>query len=181
MLKTIRPSMELAVRTKRQLHFINDYYLIQFGALTGLRVSEVAGLKIGDLAENSLRVIGKGNRLRSVPLGRRGQTLVQELFKLKVEVLSQSIEPGQLLFRNRSNKPFTRFAIGRRFDYWKKRCGIKREIGYHSLRHHFATFLLNHGFLIHEVQRFLGHSSPATTAQYLHFTKQTQQRIDAVL
>lgn len=181
MLKSIRPSMELAVRTKKNLHFVNDFYLISFGALTGLRVSEVANVRISDITENAIRVIGKGSKLRSVPLGRRGHALITELLRVKREVMNQSVEPNQLLFMNRSNKPFTRFAIGRRFDFWKQRCGINRELGFHSLRHHFCTYLLNNGFLLHEAQQILGHSNISTTAGYLHFTRGTLDRVDAVL
>lgn len=181
MLKMIRPHKELSVQTKKNIHFINDFYLILFGSLTGLRVSEIAGLKIADIGESSLRVIGKGNRLRSIPIGRRGRSVIDELLKLKIEVLNQSTEPKQCLFLNRSGRPFNRFAIERRFTFWKQRCGITRRLNYHGLRHYFATYLLNNGFLLHEVSRFLGHSSPSTTAQYLHFTVQTQERVDSVL
>jgi integrase/recombinase XerD len=181
MLKAIKPNMESAARTKRHLHFINDYYLILIGSLTGLRVSEVAGLKIGDVSQNSIRVLGKGSKVRTIPLGRRGRTAVDELIKLKVEVLNQKVDSEQRLFLNRNGRPFSRFSIERRFTFWKKRCRIDRDINFHSLRHYFSCHLLNNGFLIHELQKFLGHSSVATTSQYLHFTRETQDRVDQVL
>ena len=181
MLKTIRPFMEQSCRTKKNIHYINDYFLVLIGSLTGLRVSEVAGLKISDINEGSIRVIGKGTKLRSVPLGRRGRSAIDELLKIKSEVMIQSTEPNQRLFLNRNRKPFTRFSIERRFTYWKSRCGINRQINYHSLRHYFSCHLLNNGFLIHELQKFLGHSSVSTTSQYLHFTRETKDRIDSVL
>lgn len=181
MLKTIRPFMEMTVRNQKQIHFINDYYLILIGSLTGLRVSEAAGLRIKDIGQSTIQVVGKGNKLRSVPLGRRGRAAIDELLKLKGEILKQPTDQNQFLFLNRNKKPFTRFAINRRFDFWRRRCGIERQINWHSLRHHFATYLLNNGFLIHEVQRFLGHSSISTTSAYLHFTRQTQDRVDSVL
>lgn len=181
MLKTIKPFMEMAVRNQKQIHYINDFYLILIGSLTGLRVSEAAALKIKDIGATTIQVVGKGNKLRSIPLGRRGRAAIDELLKLKVEILKQPTDQNQFLFLNRNKKPFTRFAINRRFDYWRIRCGIERQINWHSLRHYFATYLLNNGFLIHEVQRFLGHSSIATTTVYLHFTQQTQDRVDSVL
>lgn len=181
MLKTIRPFMEMAIRNQKQIHFINDYYLILLGSLTGLRVSEVAGLKIKDVGQSTIQVIGKGSKLRSVPMGRKCRATIDDLLKLKTEILGQQIDQNQFLFLNRNKRPFTRFAINRRFDLCRRRCGIDRQINWHSLRHYFATFLLNNGFLIHEVQRFLGHSSISTTSVYLHFTRQTQDRFDSVL
>jgi site-specific recombinase XerD len=181
MLKTIKPSMEQALRTGRHLHFINDYFLILIGSLTGLRVSEAASIKIGDISENSIKVIGKGRKLRVIPIGKRGRAAIDELIRLKEGVMNQPVTPDSFLFLNRNNKQFTRHAIARRFTYWRKRSGIKRQINYHSTRHFFATFLLNSGFNLAEVQKFLGHSSPTITAMYLHFTEQTQDRVDAVL
>jgi site-specific recombinase XerD len=181
MLREIRPHMERACRTKTHVHFINDYFLILFGSLTGMRVSEVANLKIADLSGDSINVIGKGNKLRSVPLGKRGRQAIQELLKLKKEILNQSTESNQRLFLNRNRNPFTRFSIERRFTYWKRKCGINRRLNYHSQRHYFSCYVLNHGFLIHELQKFLGHSSVSTTSQYLHFTKETKERVDSAL
>lgn len=181
MLKSIKPSMEQSLRAGLHLHFINDYFLILIGSLTGLRVSEAASIKIGDISENSLKVIGKGRKLRVIPLGKRGRAAIDELIRLKDGVMNQSITPDALLFLNRNGKRFTRHAIARRFDYWRTRCKIERQISYHSLRHFAATFLLNNGFHLHEAQKILGHSSPTTTAMYLHFSNQTMDRVDAVL
>jgi len=181
MLNTSRLFMKMSIKNQKQVHFINDYYLILIGSLTGLRVSEVAGLKIGDVGQATIRVVGKGNKLRSVPLGRKCRAAIDELLKLKTATLAQPTDQNDFLFLNRNRKQFTRFSINRRFDFWRRRCGIERQINWHSLRHYFATFLLNQGFLIHEVQRFLGHSSISTTSGYLHFTRQTQDRIDSVL
>ena len=181
MLKAIRPHMEQSIRTGRFLHYINDYYLILIGSLTGMRVSEIASVKIDDIADSSVRVLGKGKKIRIIPLGKKGRTAVAELLRLKSEVMKQSTDPDQFLFSNRNRKRFTRFAIGRRFNYWRVRCGIERQINFHSLRHYYATFLLNSGFHLHEASKILGHSSIGITGMYLHFTDQTQDKVDAVL
>lgn len=181
MLKTIKPSMEQALKTERHLHFINDYFLFLIGSLTGLRVTEAASIRICDISENSIRVIGKGRKLRIIPLGKKSRAAIDELIKLKDAVMRQPTTEESYLFLNRNGKRFTRHAIARRFFYWRTRCGIKRQISYHSLRHSFATFTLNNGFNLAEVQKFLGHSSPTVTAMYLHFTEKTQDRVDAVL
>lgn len=181
MLKTIKPFMRTAVSHKKQVHFINDYFLVLIGSLTGLRVSEICNLTIGDIDNNSIKIIGKGRKLRVIPIGPKGKAAIEELLRLKKEVLNQPVSQDQCLFLNRNGKPFTRFSVGRRFNFWKVRCGIDRPIGWHSLRHRFACHLLNHGFLIHEVSRFLGHSSITTTSVYLHFTYKTRQKVDSIL
>ncbi|MGE4107726.1 MAG: tyrosine-type recombinase/integrase [Bacteriovoracia bacterium] len=181
LLKTIRPFVDQSIQTKKKVHHVNDFFLVLIGSLTGMRVSEICNLKIGDISENSIKVIGKGSKLRVIPLGKRGKSAIAELLKIKSTIMNQSIEPTQRLFLNRSSRPFSRFTVERRFSFWRRRCGINRSINFHGLRHHFATHLLNRGFLLHEVQRFLGHASPSTTAIYLHFTAATQTRVDAVL
>ncbi|NJL24817.1 MAG: tyrosine-type recombinase/integrase [Calothrix sp. SM1_5_4] len=133
--------MEQAMRTGCHLHFINDYFLILIGSLTGLRVSEAASIRIGDISENSLKVVGKGRKLRVIPLGKRGRAAIDELIGIKVDVMNQPVSSESFLFLNRNGKPFTRHAVARRFTYWRRRCNIGRSINYHSLRHHFATFL----------------------------------------
>lgn len=181
MLKSIKPSMEMCLRKGRHLHYINDFFLILIGSLTGLRVSEAASIKIGDISENSIRVVGKGRKLRTIPIGKKGRAAIEELIRLKDGVMNQPVTSESFLFLNRNGKPFTRHAIARRFDYWRTRCKIERQISYHSLRHFAATFLLNNGFHLHEVQKILGHSSPTVTAMYLHFCNQTMDRVEAVL
>ena len=64
-----------AVAQKKNIHIINDYFSIRFAALTGLRISEITNLKISDIAESSIRVIGKGKKLRIVPIGPRGRAV----------------------------------------------------------------------------------------------------------
>lgn len=181
LLKAVQPSMEQAVRTDKRTHFINDYYLILIGSLTGMRVSEIISVQLCDLSPNSLSVVGKGKKLRSIPLGRKSKAAIDELLKLKRELLKHPMNPTDFLFVNQNRKQFSRHAIAARLRFWLKRAGISRELNFHGLRHQFATYLLNRGFLIHEVSKIMGHSSITTTSIYLHFSKQTQDRIDSAL
>lgn len=181
LLKLVQPFAEEAKRTKKRLHFINDYFLILVGSLTGLRVSEIASVRLGDISPNSISVVGKGKKLRSIPLGKRSKAAVEELLRLKKELLRHPMNPTDFLFINQNREQFSRHAIAARMRFWFKKANINREVSFHGLRHGFATYLLNKGFLIHEVSKIMGHSSVTTTSLYLHFTRQTQDRIDSAL
>lgn len=181
MLKMIKPFFDQALTQGKNRHVINDYMTIRFASLTGLRVSEIANIRISDVADGSIRVIGKGKRLRVVPLGPKGKSLIEEHLRLKIEVLKQSVDHEQLLFANRSGKQFSRHSLNRRFDFWRRRTGLQRRIGFHSLRHFYGTFLLNNGFNLAEVQRALGHSNIGITGRYLHLTESTKEKVAAVL
>lgn len=181
LLKTIQPAMEQSVRTQKRTHFINDYFFILIGSLTGMRVSEIISVRLGDISSNSITVVGKGRKLRSIPLGRRSKAAVDELLRFKNELLCHPMSPTDFLFTNQNRKQFSRHAVAARLRFWLKRAGINREVNFHGLRHQFATYLLNRGFLVHEVAKIMGHSSITTTSIYLHFSKQTQDRIDSAL
>lgn len=181
LIKAVQPSMEQAIRTNKRTHFVNDYFLILIGSLTGMRVSEIVSVQLCDLSPNSIVVIGKGKKLRSIPLGRRSKAALDELLRLKKELLCHPMNQTDFLFINQNSEQFSRHGVAARMRFWLKRAGISREVNFHGLRHQFATYLLNRGFLIHEVSKIMGHSSVSTTSIYLHFSKQTQDRIDSAL
>ncbi len=136
---------------------------------TGLRVSELVGLKLEeiDLVAGLCRVFGKGNKERLVPLGEQA-----------VDWLEQFLADGrpELLAGRQSDAVFiTRRATGMsRQAFWQniKRyaliAGVKQDLSPHTLRHAFATHLLNHGADLRSVQMLLGHASLSTTQIYTH-------------
>jgi site-specific recombinase XerD len=133
----------------------------------GLRVSEVVRLRVShiDRARMTLRVEqGKGRRDRIVPLSRK---LVEQL-----QTYWQNNPPGVWLFPNRKgNGPLDITSAQRIFMRAKLRAGIDKRGGIHSLRHAFATHLIESGADVPTVQRLLGHRSVSTTMRYFHISQ----------
>ncbi len=180
LIKTIKPAYESAVSNQNNLHVINDYFMILVASMTGLRVSELVGLKLKQVGNDNLEIIGKRNFKRLVPLGRRTKKIISELLEVKRTILDHKMKPEDNLFLSKRRKPFTRQGANKRLKLWCRIANI-REYSFHSTRHYFATYCLNAGFNLVEVQRFLGHQSPTTTSIYLHFTQDTRDRIDKLL
>ena len=135
----------------------------------GLRVSELVNLEISKLYLNDgyLVVTGKGNKQRMVPMSEISIELIRDYIPIRGE---HGIKPGEenILFLNRRGGRLTRqmiFIIIRRLA---EAAGIKKEISPHTLRHSFATHLLEGGANLRAIQQMLGHESIATTEIYLH-------------
>ncbi len=144
----------------------------------GLRVSELVNLRCSDLffEESLIKVIGKGDKERFVPIGRIAQKTVKQFLSVRVEGKKGH---GDVLFLNNRRTKLTRNMI---FVIVKKAAalaGIQKKIGPHSLRHSFATHLVENGADISSVQQMLGHGSITTTERYLHMSnKHLQQTIN---
>lgn len=128
---------------------------------SGLRVSEVCNVRICDIGEDSLKVMGKGSKERYIPLGECAREAIDH-YLVYFRKEAESTEP---LFLGRSRK-ITRFAIWKNIKKYAKAAGIEKEISPHTLRHSFATHLLEGGADLRMIQEMLGHSSIATTDRY---------------
>ena len=142
----------------------------------GLRVSEAVGLKISFvyLDEHFVRVVGKGNKERVVPLGNMADDAIKNYLALRPEPYSS--EYDDILFLNKSGKSLSRISM---FNMVKKQAmlaGIHKEISPHTFRHSFATHLIEHGADLRVVQEMLGHESILTTEIYTHIDSSTWQR-----
>ena len=142
----------------------------------GLRVSEAVGLKISFvyLDEHFVRVVGKGNKERVVPLGNMAADAIKNYLALRPEPYSS--EYDDILFLNKSGKSLSRISM---FNMVKKQAmlaGIHKEISPHTFRHSFATHLIEHGADLRVVQEMLGHESILTTEIYTHIDSSTWQR-----
>lgn len=149
---------------------LRDKAMLEVLYATGLRVSELVGLEIShiSLKQGVVRIIGKGNKERLVPLGEEAIYWLDYYFKYgRDDLLSQG--PIDVLFPSRLGQKMTRQTFWHRIKYYAILTGINIEaLSPHVLRHAFATHLLNHGADLRVVQMLLGHSSLSTTQIYTH-------------
>ena len=132
----------------------------------GLRISELVGLDIQDMDRfgEAVLVRGKGKKERLVPLGRKALKSISDYLKLRGN-------PGDgPLFVNRGGKRITDRSIRRKLDKYMLIAGIPKHISPHTLRHSFATHMLNAGADLRSVQEMLGHENLSTTQIYTHLT-----------
>lgn len=146
---------------------IRDRAVLEIMYATGLRVSELVNLKQTDvdLLAGLVRCHGKGNKERRVPLGKSAIHWLQQYAAVKAGYGKQS-SPNVFLHRGR---PFTRQLAWSMIKRHAEKVGIK-DVSPHTLRHSFATHLLQHGADSRSVQALLGHSDISTTQIYTHIT-----------
>lgn len=136
----------------------------------GLRVSELVSLKISELLFNEgfIRVIGKGNKQRLVPIGSVAIKQVEQYIK-KVRYTTKP-KPGfeDFVFLNRRGKQLTRVMVFTIIKQLAQKAGINKTISPHTFRHSFATHLINGGADLRAIQEMLGHESITTTEIYTH-------------
>jgi integrase/recombinase XerD len=139
----------------------------------GLRVSELVGLDVDDvdLEEGSVRVLGKGSKERDVPLGRFAREAIAAYLTRGRPSLATS-KSRSALFLNQRGGRLTRQGCWRILGAHVRRSGIKKRVTPHTLRHSFATHLLEGGADVRVVQELLGHASVATTQIYTLVTKE---------
>ena len=140
----------------------------------GLRVSECVNLKISQIyfEESFVRVIGKGNKERLVPIG---ATALKHLrIYLEDERSSLSVKPGHedFVFLNLLGKQLSRMSVFNFLKEMAEKAGIQKNISPHTLRHSFATHLIEGGADLRAVQEMLGHESITTTEIYTHLDRE---------
>jgi integrase/recombinase XerD len=139
----------------------------------GLRVSELVTLKISDLFfdEGFIKITGKGNKQRFVPVGELTRKYI-EIYKGQIRS-HQTIQKGfeDTLFLNRRGKQLTRAMIFTLIKSLAVKIGLQKNISPHTLRHSFATHLLENGADLRSIQLMLGHESITTTEIYVHLDR----------
>lgn len=160
----IKADTPLSIRNKAMLELIYA---------TGLRVSELVTLKTNDLhlTMGFVRCFGKGAKERIVPLGDVAQKAVEDYLKYSRQSLLKKNREEHILFLNQHGRPMTRQGFWKILKKLADEANITKDITPHTLRHSFATHLLENGADLRAVQEMLGHSDISTTQIYTHVTK----------
>ena len=161
----------LAVASQETPEFLCDQAVLELAYASGLRLAELCHLRLEQLHLDAgfLNVIGKGNKERVVPVGKKA-----------IEALNRYLEAGRpklvtpkspaAVFLTRRGTPFATVTLWLRIKNRVLRAGVSRNITPHMLRHSFATHLLEHGADLRVIQELLGHANISTTEVYTHVT-----------
>lgn len=160
---------------------LRDRTMLEVLYATGLRVSELVSLKISqiNLRQGVIRVTGKGNKERLVPLGEVAQEWLENYLKDGRKDLLGDLSL-EVLFPSRRKQFMTRQTFWHAIKRYARQADINKSLSPHTLRHAFATHLLNHGADLRVVQMLLGHSDLSTTQIYTHVASARLQELHAI-
>ncbi|MCS5565110.1 MAG: site-specific tyrosine recombinase XerD [Methylococcales bacterium] len=150
-----------------------DRTMLELLYATGLRATELVTLKLGQLnfREGVVRVVGKGNKDRLVPIGEEALSWLHSYVReIRPKILGR--RTAEHLFVTNRASGMTRQAFWHRIKFYANAAGIRKLLSPHTLRHAFATHLLNHGADLRVVQLLLGHSDLSTTQIYTHVAQE---------
>jgi len=153
---------------------IRDRAMLEFLYATGVRVSELIGLTQSDLMEGEgfVRVFGKGSKERIVPVGDVAVNFVKRYCREVRPSLTRKKFGGDILFLSMRGRPLTRVAVWKILKEYVRKAGIQKNVSPHTLRHSFATHLLEGGADLRSVQEMLGHVDISTTQIYTHLDRE---------
>ena len=165
---------------------MRDRTMLELLYACGLRVSELVGLQLSQLSlsQGVVRIVGKGGKERLVPMGEEALDWLgrylngarRELMDVHGDSASGS---SAVVFPSRRGRQMTRQTFWHRVKLYGERAGIKSALSPHTLRHAFATHLLNHGADLRVVQLLLGHSDLTTTQIYTHVARERMKDLHA--
>jgi integrase/recombinase XerD len=152
---------------------IRDKAMLEVLYAAGLRVSELVGLRLQDinLERGYVVVVGKGSKERAVPLGEVAAVRVREYLDRARPLLIKEAGSDSVFISLRKRQ-ITRQMFWERIKHYVRKAGITRNVSPHTLRHSFATHLLDNGADLRSVQAMLGHSDISTTQIYTHVSRE---------
>ncbi len=157
-----------------------DRTMLEVLYATGLRVTELVNLRHSqvNLNQGVLRIVGKGDRERLIPLGEESVRWLEQFVRSpRDEILIE--RQTDYLFPTRRGDKMTRQAFWHIIKRYARKAGVQKELSPHTLRHAFATHLLNHGADLRVVQMLLGHSDLSTTQIYTHVARERMKELHA--
>lgn len=159
---------------------LRDRCMLEVLYACGLRVSELTGLRLDDISlrQGVVRVMGKGSKERLVPLGEQALDWL-ERYLANGRPLLLAGKGSDMLFPSQRGQQMTRQTFWYRIKLHARNAGITKPLSPHTLRHAFATHLLNHGADLRVVQMLLGHSDLSTTQIYTHVATARLQELHA--
>lgn len=160
---------------------LRDRAMLELLYASGLRVTELVSLKMGQLslAQGVVRVVGKGSKERLVPTGEEALAWLDRYFHDgRPLLLGERL--SEVVFPSKRGTMMTRQTFWHRIKLYAVRAGINKPLSPHTLRHAFATHLINHGADLRVVQLLLGHSDLSTTQIYTHVARQRMKELHAV-
>ena len=151
---------------------LRDRTMLEVLYACGLRVTELVSLTMPqiNLRQNVIRVMGKGSKERLIPMGEEASSWLEKYFREARPFLLNNL-PNEVVFPSTRAQLMTRQTFWHRIKHWAQVAGIQKPISPHTLRHAFATHLLNHGADLRVVQLLLGHSDLSTTQIYTHIAR----------
>lgn len=168
----------LAAPDTDQLLGLRDRAMLELLYASGLRISELTGLTLTSLNQRQgvLRIVGKGGKERLVPVGQEALRWIERYMATSRPELVRG-QPTPALFPSRRGRFMTRQTFWHAMKRYARQAGIHREISPHTVRHAFATHLLNHGADLRAVQMMLGHADLSTTQIYTHVAQSRLKKL----
>lgn len=152
---------------------LRNQTIIEIMYSCGLRVSELTEMKISNIFfdESLIKILGKGNKERFIPLSRTAKKLLYNYITYNRKNLSQDKQSIDIVFLNNRGKKLTRVMVYNIINDAALEAKINKKISPHTLRHSFATHLIENGADIISIQKMMGHENVVTTEKYLHVNK----------